>query len=72
MEAYHLSPGDVVLVKSRRRKIGTPLVVLLDSDVTDDIVHFNKVAQRNLRVRTGDKVTIRTVPDIKYVSTTGL
>ena len=72
MEANHLSKGDVVLVKSRRRKRGTPLVVVVDSDIVDDTVHFNKVARQNLRVRTGDKVTIRKIHDIEYVSTTSI
>lgn len=77
MEKLELFRGDTVLVKGKKRR-DTTLIVLADDECEDSKVRLNKgknllerffdhlVARRNLRVRLGDIVNVQPCPDIKY------
>jgi transitional endoplasmic reticulum ATPase len=65
MEELGLFTGDVVQLKGKKRK-DTIAVVNSDDNVLDTRVQMTKVIRSNLRLRLGDPVTVKPMPDVKY------
>nr|CDS29022.1 transitional endoplasmic reticulum atpase [Hymenolepis microstoma] len=65
MSALELFRGDTVSVFGKRRK-QTVCVALSDENVADEKICMNRTVRNNLRVRTGDVVSVKALPDIKY------
>ena len=65
MDELNLFRGDTVLLKGKKRK-ETTCIVLLDDTVPPEKVRMNRVVRNNLRVRLGDVVALTECPDVKY------
>uniref|UniRef100_A0A5K3FXD4 vesicle-fusing ATPase n=2 Tax=Mesocestoides corti TaxID=53468 RepID=A0A5K3FXD4_MESCO len=65
MNELELFRGDTVSVTGKRRK-QTVCVALSADNVPDEKVCMNRCVRNNLRVRLGDVVSIKALPDIKY------
>lgn len=65
LEELQLFRGDTVILKGKRRK-ETVAIVLADESCPDGHVQMNRVVRNNLRVRSGDVVSVNPLPDIKY------
>jgi len=65
LEELELFRGDTVMLKGRRRK-ETVAICLADDACPDGQIMMNRVTRNNLRVKTGDVVTINSYTDIKY------
>ena len=65
MDELDLFRGDTVSVTGRRRK-QTVCVALSDNSVAPEKVCMNRCVRNNLRVRLGDIVSIKALPNIKY------
>ena len=65
LEALGLFKGDVVKLKGKKHR-NTVCVVMSDEFLADGQMRLSKVARSNLRVRTGDTVSVEAAPDVKY------
>ena len=65
MDELQLFRGDTVLLKGKKRK-ETTCIVLSDETISDEKIRINRVVRNNLRVRLGDIVEIQPCPDVKY------
>ena len=57
--------GDTVLLKGRKRR-ETVCIALSDDTFPNDRIRMNRGMRNNLRVRSGDVVSIQSCPDVKY------
>ncbi|CAH8651089.1 unnamed protein product [Schistosoma guineensis] len=65
MDAMNLFRGDTVLVKGKKRK-ETACVAIVDESCPDDKIRLNRCIRSNLRVKPGDIVSLKSLPDILY------
>ncbi|XP_065193955.1 transitional endoplasmic reticulum ATPase-like [Sycon ciliatum] len=66
MDELQLFRGDTVLIKGKKRR-DTVCIVLSDEQATSsERIRMNRVVRQNLRVRTGDVVSVQPCPDVKY------
>ncbi|CAF4192845.1 unnamed protein product, partial [Rotaria sordida] len=65
MDELQLFRGDTVLLKGKKRR-ETICIVLADDTCPNDHIRMNRVVRNNLRVRSGDIVSIQACQDVKY------
>ncbi|CAF1263614.1 unnamed protein product [Adineta steineri] len=65
MDDLHLFRGDTVLLKGKKRR-ETICIVLADDNCSNERILMNRVVRNNLRVRSGDIVSIQACSDAKY------
>ncbi|CAF4806981.1 unnamed protein product [Rotaria sp. Silwood1] len=65
MDELQLFRGDTVLLKGKKRR-ETICIVLADDTCQNDRIRMNRVVRNNLRVRSGDIVSIQGCQDVKY------
>ncbi|CAF3931732.1 unnamed protein product [Adineta steineri] len=65
MDELHLFRGDTVLLKGKKRR-ETICIVLADDNCSNERILMNRVVRNNLRVRSGDIVSIQACSDAKY------
>lgn len=65
MDELQLFRGDTVILKGKKRR-ETVCIVLSDDGCPHDRIRMNRVVRNNLRVRSGDIVSVQACPDIKY------
>jgi transitional endoplasmic reticulum ATPase len=65
MDELQLFRGDSVLLKGKKRR-QTVCIVLADETCPKDRIQMNRVVRNNLRVRSGEVVSVQSCPDIKY------
>ena len=65
LDELKLFRGDTVLLKGRKRR-ETVCIALSDDTCPNDRIRMNRVVRNNLRVRSGDVVSIQSCPDVKY------
>ncbi|CAM4789033.1 unnamed protein product [Rotaria magnacalcarata] len=65
MDELQLFRGDTVTLKGKRRR-ETICIVLADDACPNDHIRMNRVVRNNLRVRSGDIVSIQACSDVKY------
>ncbi|UJR15010.1 hypothetical protein I4U23_001987 [Adineta vaga] len=65
MDELQLFRGDTVLLKGKKRR-ETICIVLADDTCSNDRIHMNRVIRNNLRVRSGDIVSVQACQDVKY------
>lgn len=65
MEELSLFRGDTVRLVGKKHK-DTIAIVLADENCDEGKIRMNKVIRKNLRVKLGDVIVIKTCPDIKY------
>jgi len=66
LEELELFQGDTVILKGKRKK-ETCAIILPSDSITDDChIEMNRVVRNNLRVRSGDIISINPLTDIKY------
>ena len=67
MDELQLFRGDTVLLKGKKRR-ETICIALSDETCPADHIRMNRVVRNNLRIRSGDIVSIQACPDAKYGS----
>ncbi|CAF4601540.1 unnamed protein product, partial [Rotaria magnacalcarata] len=65
MDELQLMRGDTVTLKGKRRR-ETICIVLADDTCQNDRIRMNRVVRNNLRVRSGDIISIQASTDVKY------
>lgn len=65
MDELQLFRGDTVMLKGKKRR-ETICIVLADDTCPNDRIRMNRVVRNNLRVRSGDIVSIQGCQDVKY------
>ncbi|CAF3288172.1 unnamed protein product [Rotaria socialis] len=65
MDELQLFRGDTVTLKGKKRR-ETISIVLADEACPNDHIRMNRVVRNNLRVRSGDIVSIQACSDVKY------
>ncbi|CAF1575355.1 unnamed protein product [Rotaria magnacalcarata] len=65
MDELQLFRGDTVTLKGKKRR-ETICIVLADDACPNDHIRMNRVVRNNLRVRSGDIVSIQACSDVKY------
>ncbi|CAF0823596.1 unnamed protein product [Adineta steineri] len=65
MDELQLFRGDTVLLKGKKRR-ETICIVLADDNCSNERILMNRVVRNNLRVRSGDIVSIQACSDAKY------
>jgi transitional endoplasmic reticulum ATPase len=65
MDELQLFRGDTVMLKGKKRR-ETICIVLADDTCPNDRIRMNRVVRNNLRVRSGDVVSIQGCQDVKY------
>jgi transitional endoplasmic reticulum ATPase len=65
MDKLQLFYGDTVKLKGKKRR-ETICIALSDDTCQDDRIRVNYVIQKNLRVHSGDVITIQGCQDVKY------
>jgi transitional endoplasmic reticulum ATPase len=65
MDELQLYRGDTVLLKGKKRR-ETICIVLADDTCPNDHIRMNRVVRNNLRVHSGDIVSIQGTQDVKY------
>ncbi|CAF4005703.1 unnamed protein product, partial [Rotaria sp. Silwood1] len=65
MDELLLFRGDTVLLKGKKRH-ETICIILADDTCPNDYIRMNRVVRNNLRVRSGDIVSIQGCQDVKY------
>ncbi|CAF4112182.1 unnamed protein product [Rotaria sordida] len=65
MDELQLCRGDTVLLKGKKRR-ETICIVVADNTCPNDHIRMNRVVLNNLRVRSGDIVSIQVCQDVKY------
>ncbi|CAF3940041.1 unnamed protein product [Rotaria sordida] len=65
MDELHLFRGDAVLLKGKKRR-ETICTLLADNTCPNDHIRMNRVIRYNLRVRSGDIISIQVCQDVKY------
>ena len=65
LDELQLFRGDSVLLKGRIRR-ETICIVLIDDTCPNDHIRMNRVVRNNLRVRSGDVVSIQACQDVEY------
>jgi transitional endoplasmic reticulum ATPase len=63
MAELKIFKGDAIFIKGKKRK-ETLVVALVDNKLEDAKIRMNKTVRKNLRVRLGDVVQIRTAGDV--------
>ncbi|CAF0966878.1 unnamed protein product [Adineta ricciae] len=65
MDELQLFRGDTVLIKGKKRR-ETICIVLADESCSNDRIRMNRVVRNNLRIRSGDIVSVQACQDVKY------
>jgi transitional endoplasmic reticulum ATPase len=65
LDELQLFLGDIILLKGKKRR-ETVCIVLVDDNCPNDHIRVNRVVQNNLRVHSGDIISIQTCQDVKY------
>jgi transitional endoplasmic reticulum ATPase len=65
LDELELFLGDIILLEGKKRR-ETVCIVLVDDNCPNDHIRVNCVVQNNLRVRSGDIISIQTCQDMKY------
>ncbi|CAF1197457.1 unnamed protein product [Adineta steineri] len=65
MDELHLFRGDTVLLKGKKRR-ETMCILLADDNCSYERILMNRVVKHNLRVRSGDIVSIQGCSDAEY------
>jgi len=63
MSELKIFKGDAIFIKGKKRK-ETLVVALVDNKLEEGKIRMNKTVRKNLRVRLGDIVQIRTAGDV--------